>query len=538
MIDRRLYAGEVARALPRILALADRNPLSPTYGCFDRSYWHYRTMDFPSGMYQEFVLPLALAHEHAFPGNPCAGRPRIRDLCLAGVDFARRSAHRDGSCDDYYPNERALGAVVFSLYAMAESLLLLGARDSDLAAFLAKRAWWAAEQGETGVLSNHHAIAALAIHVAALVAGDAGLEAAALRKTRDVLELQHPEGWFPEYEGCDPGYLTVTIDFLARLRERIRARGGHDDLAGALTAALRRAARFLANVAPPDGSLGGEFASRNTYLFMPHGLELLAPEEPAARHLADLCLRGLAAGTGARLEDDRLAAHPVYSYIFAFLHAAPREAPAAIAPQGGRTVLPGAGFVVDRRGDRVLIGSLRKAGAFKYWSGGRLVASDSGVAARLEDGTTVTAAAAPTATHREAGDTITVEGPLHVAGRALMTPAKLLVFRTITLLLGRAGRNVVRRLLQRKLIVGRRPSRLAFTRRFVFSDAGLVVHDEIRRTGGPRVSRLLLGTTEAPIYVAMSQPYQEAFLLPVTDLAPLVESLNTTGRASHERHLR
>ena len=33
------------------------NPHSPTYGCFDRNYWHYRIIDFPSGMAQEFVLP-------------------------------------------------------------------------------------------------------------------------------------------------------------------------------------------------------------------------------------------------------------------------------------------------------------------------------------------------------------------------------------------------------------------------------------------------------------------------------------------------
>ena len=47
--------------IPKILTLQDRTPVSPTYGCFDRAYWHYRMMDFPCGMSQEFVLPLALA---------------------------------------------------------------------------------------------------------------------------------------------------------------------------------------------------------------------------------------------------------------------------------------------------------------------------------------------------------------------------------------------------------------------------------------------------------------------------------------------
>ena len=46
---------------PKILTLQDRNAHSPTYGCFDRNFWHYKIIDFPSGMAAEFVWPLALA---------------------------------------------------------------------------------------------------------------------------------------------------------------------------------------------------------------------------------------------------------------------------------------------------------------------------------------------------------------------------------------------------------------------------------------------------------------------------------------------
>ena len=35
--------------IPKILTLQDRNPHSPTYGCFDRNYWHYKIIDFPRG---------------------------------------------------------------------------------------------------------------------------------------------------------------------------------------------------------------------------------------------------------------------------------------------------------------------------------------------------------------------------------------------------------------------------------------------------------------------------------------------------------
>ena len=125
VVPARHYLERVMAELPRALTLLDRDPSSPSYGCFDRNYWHYRTQDFPSGMYQELALPLAQAFAVPWPGNRFLGEPRLRELALAGVDFAARSAHADGSCDDYFPNERALGATAFAAAACAEALRLL-----------------------------------------------------------------------------------------------------------------------------------------------------------------------------------------------------------------------------------------------------------------------------------------------------------------------------------------------------------------------------------------------------------------------------
>ncbi len=61
MSTRDLFAKEALAQIPKILTLQDRNPHSPTYGCFDRTFWQYKVIDFPAGMSQEFVYPLALA---------------------------------------------------------------------------------------------------------------------------------------------------------------------------------------------------------------------------------------------------------------------------------------------------------------------------------------------------------------------------------------------------------------------------------------------------------------------------------------------
>ena len=56
------FAYNALQQIPQLLTLQDRNPHSPTYGCFDRNFWQYRKVDFPTGMAQEFVYPLALAY--------------------------------------------------------------------------------------------------------------------------------------------------------------------------------------------------------------------------------------------------------------------------------------------------------------------------------------------------------------------------------------------------------------------------------------------------------------------------------------------
>ena len=123
---RDLLAREALALIPKILTLQDRNPHSATFGCFDRNYWHYKIIDFPSGMAAEFVWPLALVYALDLPGNEFHQQPALRQWIEAGIRYAARSAHPDGSCDDYFPFEKAAGAAAFSLLACLESYQLLG----------------------------------------------------------------------------------------------------------------------------------------------------------------------------------------------------------------------------------------------------------------------------------------------------------------------------------------------------------------------------------------------------------------------------
>jgi hypothetical protein len=138
-MSRDFFAHEALALIPKILTLQDRNAHSPTYGCFDRNFWHYKIIDFPSGMAAEFVWPLALAHSLPISDNPYYQQPAIKEWVIAGIRYAARSAHPDGSCDDYFPFEKAAGAAAFSLLAGLESYNLLGLHDETILEYFAKR---------------------------------------------------------------------------------------------------------------------------------------------------------------------------------------------------------------------------------------------------------------------------------------------------------------------------------------------------------------------------------------------------------------
>jgi len=133
------------------------------------------------------------------------------------------------------------------------------------------------------------------------------------------LSSQSAEGWFPEYEGFDPGYHTLTISCLAWLHELRPS----PELRQALVAAVRLAAVTLL----PDGSYGGEYGSRNTYSFFPHGFELVGRWLPEALAVNDRVQEGLSAGRGAYWADDHIIGHHLWNYLLAWRDAFPRRPP-------------------------------------------------------------------------------------------------------------------------------------------------------------------------------------------------------------------
>jgi hypothetical protein len=526
-----VYAREAFRSFPKLLTLVDRNRLSATYGCFDRQHWHYKTADFPAGMAETGALPLALAYTHRFPGGEgYHGLARLAELAVAAVRFAARSAHRDGSCDDYFPYERALGATAFSLYTLAETCSLLDVHDADLVAFLTRRADWLMAHDESGRLSNHQALCALALSTAARVTGQSRFREGARRRVARVLSWQTGEGWFWEYEGADPGYQTATIDFLAKYR----AASGDTDL----LAPLARAVDFCRYFVHPDGSYGGGYGSRNTYNVFPAGFEILASEIPEAGAVAAALRHGMAEGRRAYADDDRIFFHWVWDYLQAYLHHKPLDGPPPALGARTRHFTEARLYVRDEPG-RYTVLSLAKGGVLAVFDDAHRLYSDHGLVGRFDDGRIVVSQLLDDYRSRVEGDVVTVEGRFGYARRLRPTPWRQIAFRLFTLTVGRLASDVVRRMLQRLLIVGKRRAGLAFRRTIRFTRP-LTIVDEVwweDDSRGRRVTELYVGSDHTAIYVATSQVFQESALQPWQDYGPQLPALAAGGRLRVERTL-
>ena len=510
--SRDIYAVRALEVIPSIITLQDRNPHSPTYGCFDRNYWHYKIIDFPSGMAQEFVLPLALAWQVNLPGNTFFSQPMIREWIEAGIRFTASSSHWDGSCDDYFPYERAGGAAAFSLLACLTSYEIVNMKDEEVLSFFHRRVDWLASHKESGRLSNHQALIVLCLELASRLLNTREWDVAIKERLDSLLSWQNSEGWFQEYEGCDPGYHTLTLSCLAWFHN-LRS----DSV---LKEALIRGVNFAAHFVHPDGSFGGEYTSRNTYNCFPHGFEVIGKWMPEALIISDRIARGLAGGKAACYHDDHIVGHHAWNYLLTWRDFA-LDRPALHAVQPESAYFPNAGLLIEQKGTTRLYVALNKGGAFKLFRGDRLIASDTGFSVLTRRRHKIRNAVAHMVgqyDHNLGPDGVGVSGDLGWAKQTRMTPVKLLLLRVVMLTIGRFFPNAIRGILQRLLITGKRGAPFAFSRQLRWVGEQLHIRDELRSNNWESVESVALGTSQTSIYVVMSRTFQEGQLLMAHDL--------------------
>lgn len=477
-----VYRREIRLALPRLLAMFDSDPLSPTYGLGDRGYWAWKAVDFANASYQCAVHGLArLVATGQLPKGlaEAAVLRRIRAMLVA-VEGLRA---RNGSVAEILPHENSFCVTALLAFDLLTARELLGQRLSNdeqarCSEVVAPMIGFLRRTDERhGMISNHLATAAAALLRWAEIAGGEG-ETRARELLDRILREQSEEGWLREYGGADPGYQSLATYYLADAHLR------RPDLG--LEAPLRRSLAFLEHFALPDGSFGGLYGSRNTRFICPAGFEALASQMPEAARLARFARWTIAAQRAVTLSALDPPNLVQFFNAYAWAAAAPAsltETGALPAQRGGcwRQRFDDAGLLIDKSVTHYTVISWHKGGIVYHVVGDSEVWIDAGVAARDRRGRLFTSQALRTDNFACLdGDSFTVEAPLVAAKHELPSPLKFVLLRLLCLTAFRSKllADLVKRLLVRRLITGQRRSQ-ARNRRTIRLGAALTVDDHL-----------------------------------------------------------
>ena len=265
-----------------ILSLIDREEFSKTYGCGDRVYWCWKFTDFPGARFQEFLYFLCWFYTYHDPRNSWKHSPYLLDVIKAGFHYWRKIQYPNGSFDEAYPQEKSLAAVSFTCFYLSEAFLLVKDHlDSNTAnefkSTLLKAAKWLNHADEYhGFLSNHLAVAAAACLHAGMILENPTFKNRSDYFLKKIYAHQDPiEGWMEEYGGADIGYQSHGTFYLARIWQLTQ-----DET---LLVSLKKANQFFSYFVHPDGTIGGDYGSRNTTFFFPAGYEILKDVCPCAK---------------------------------------------------------------------------------------------------------------------------------------------------------------------------------------------------------------------------------------------------------------
>jgi len=513
---RNVYAEKALSQIPRLLSAQDRNRFSPTYGCMNREYWLCRATDFPSSIAQFGTHALALVYAHEMPGNPYYGHPKILEWALAGMEYWTRIQHRDGSFDEFYPNERGwAGHTGFLLYVMCDTFRRL---QPQIPAVLQEQVMKAAHQAalflartdESGVLANHHAMAVLPLVEAYMLLGDKKLEAAFKQKLDIFFHYCRDEGWCLEYDGADPGYLSATISFMAKTRRH------YED--ERFLPQLRKWVEFSSYFVYPNGHYGGTIGSRQTLHFYPHGYELLAQEIPLAAAVAERMLQGLRDGAlvPPEIQGERYFVYRIPEFLLAYLDYGPRPDPLPPLPYERhpfQIFFPEAQILVRKEAASYTLVNAAKGGVVKHFPlpGGQLKVNNCGLLGILDNGVLFTSQWIDE--HHEvhlSENEITIAGRCHKIPAKVFTPWKFILFRLAVLLLGWHEKSAyyLKGSIRKLLMLGNRPLPVRFKRRIRWKEEELEILTRIWLEGSIHVSGLQVGDEFPARYVPQSRYFQ------------------------------
>jgi len=513
---RRFYSDTVISQIPRLLGMEDRDPYSPTYGCFDRPFWHYRyASDFPCSRFQEAALTLALLYKYEFPGNYLKGERRVLDWSIAAIEYWTEIQHNNGSFDEAYPNEFSF-ATAFSTYAIAEAYNVIGkdippSKRGPILDAMIRAARWLANHNDFSLTPVNQQIGALAaMHKVYRVTKEDSITPRIESKLSKIVERQSEEGWFMEYGGPDIGYLSLAIDYLAKYWK-----DSGDERVAPL---LRRAIEFLSYFVHPNSTAGGEYASRNTEYLIPHGFEICTSISPKAVQIADKILRGIENKniTSPLTLDDRYFMYNHYTYLQAYLDYNSRPKRTSTTEQEEfKRYFPEAGILVGQNRKYYYVIGAKKGGVIRVYSRDtrEMTFSDCGLRITLTKGEKATSQwlnspkkilFSQDMTH------ISILGDLYIHQFPGISPTKMILLRLFSTTLGRSERLslLLKKKLRERLVMKSEKTDIAYRREIELQADKIRIEDSIVSPNPIHISDFRVGEKFTSSFQSSSKYFQ------------------------------
>lgn len=472
----------------RLAALVDRNPHSPTRGSFSRTHWAWKFSDFPYPRMQEGVHALLMLQAIDDPRNPLLGSRRADQWIAWGFDYWASLQHTNGAFDEAYPFEQCLAATAFTSFYLGAAFdrcrpAMEAALTARVERALRRAADWLCTHDEThGLLSNHLGVAVAALEQSSRAFAEPRYAERARFFLERILQHQSLEGWMREYDGADIGYGTHGFFYLAAYWKMTRCERTRE--------ALDRFAEFLAYFVHPDGTIGGEYGSRNTEFYYPAGFEMMAAVSPASASIA-AALRGAVRDRrvcGVWSMDDFNLMPMLNNLLFAAEafddQIAARDLPCAAAPF--RKYFPEAGLWIVNAPDYYAVAGLSKGGTVSVFDKAAramtarhagLIATSGGRRFTSQDYTL-----SPTVEWSEGGNAVTFDVPWKSLGTPVFGPWLFVAFRLFNMTAGRVP--AISQWLKDTLVgvLIRRKTRAPIThrRRLVVAADGIAIEDDLQ----------------------------------------------------------
>lgn len=502
------YIPFILKSIPKVLTQVDRDKHSRTYGCCDRNFWHLKIRDFSSAILQQTGLTMSLLYLNDFKGNIFYQDERVRSWAEATVYFWKTIQLRDGSFNEYYPNEHGFPPTAFSLYSSCEIYKRLNMQDPALIDAFRKTGKYLVNHIEPKAY-NQELASITALYSLYTITKETWVFDGLNQKLERILKLQSSEGWFSEYEGADIGYLSVSLDMLAEYYWMSK-----DDR---VLEPLNRVIAFIKYFIHPNHTAGGEYGSRNTTYFLPNGLEVMIQLGNAdALAIKNFLLDG-SDQTGFFMDavDDRYCSHYL---LHSFLRAQEKEtavtytAPPLPFAKTQEQFFPESGHWIktDSCGDDLIyvISAAKKGGMFCAWKNAEQTICDFGYRVNYGKGKI---AVTNWQDNRYKVDyskgKLTVSGSFNQVTLKVPSPILHLGLRILSALLG----NKIIGFLKKKIILVDKHSNIHFKRTLEFSENKLMIRDTIK---SPIPITLEAADNFSARHVASGKFYS------ITDMAP------------------